>query len=192
MVQVSQQEVWTTSIVIKGLFKNNVTTKMKFFGTPLHYVTIYHYFFCLPPSMSLFERWQTFLPKGKIWNTFWVSLLERIQRVRRMAPTSKFYWNSWMTTVVLQMKLLQLLGCCHVLNLRCLKTLFRRWFGFVKNIESLFLFCRPSRFHSAILSSLYLTLSVPIPQNGQTHSINLSEKAHELFECVWSFCSVAA
>ena len=35
-----------------------------------------------------------------------------------------------------------------------------------------------------------LTLQVSVPQNGQTHSNNLSEKANELFECVWPFCGV--
>ena len=30
------------------------------------------------------------------------------------------------------------------------------------------------------------------PQNGQTHSNNLSAFADELFECVWPFCEVGA
>ena len=37
---------------------------------------------------------------------------------------------------------------------------------------------------------LQLTLKVPTPQNGQTHSNNLSARADELFECVWPFCGV--
>ena len=37
-----------------------------------------------------------------------------------------------------------------------------------------------------------LTLYVPIPQNGQTHSNNSSVLADELFECVWPFCGVGA
>ena len=32
--------------------------------------------------------------------------------------------------------------------------------------------------------SHFLTLEAPTPQNGQTHSKNLSETADELFECV--------
>ena len=35
-----------------------------------------------------------------------------------------------------------------------------------------------------------LTLKAPIPQNGHTHSNNLSASADELFECVWPFCAV--
>ena len=35
-----------------------------------------------------------------------------------------------------------------------------------------------------------LTLYVPTPQNGQTHSNNLSAFADALFECVWPFCGV--
>ena len=37
-----------------------------------------------------------------------------------------------------------------------------------------------------------LTLKAPIPQNGHTHSNNLSASADELFECVWPFCAVGA
>ena len=38
----------------------------------------------------------------------------------------------------------------------------------------------------------YLTLQVPIPQNGQTYSNNRLQFANELFECVWSFCEIGA
>ena len=34
------------------------------------------------------------------------------------------------------------------------------------------------------LISYELTLKAPLPQNGQTHSNNLSETADELFDCV--------
>ena len=37
-----------------------------------------------------------------------------------------------------------------------------------------------------------LSLSALIPENGQTHSNNLSTKANELFECFWPFCGVSA
>ena len=30
------------------------------------------------------------------------------------------------------------------------------------------------------------------PQNGQTHSNNLSATANELFECIWPFCGIGA
>ena len=33
-----------------------------------------------------------------------------------------------------------------------------------------------------------LTLEAPIPQNGLTHSNNLSTFAEELFECAWPIC----
>ena len=32
---------------------------------------------------------------------------------------------------------------------------------------------------------------MPTSQNGQTHSNNLSEKANQLYECVWPFCGLA-
>ena len=31
---------------------------------------------------------------------------------------------------------------------------------------------------------------MPTPQNGQTHSNNLSAIADELFECIWTFCGI--
>ena len=34
------------------------------------------------------------------------------------------------------------------------------------------------------INNLFLTLSAPTPQNGQTHSNNLSDVADELFECI--------
>ena len=37
------------------------------------------------------------------------------------------------------------------------------------------------------LGSIYASY-VLIPQNGQTHSNNLSAVADELFECFWPFC----
>ena len=37
-----------------------------------------------------------------------------------------------------------------------------------------------------------LTLKAPFPQNGETHSSNLSAAADELFECVSPFCGVGA
>ena len=36
-----------------------------------------------------------------------------------------------------------------------------------------------------------LTLSAPIPQNGETHSNSLSATADELFECVYHFVNLA-
>ena len=42
------------------------------------------------------------------------------------------------------------------------------------------------------LISYELTLTAPLPQNGQTHSNNLSGTADELFDCVWPFCKVGA
>ena len=35
-----------------------------------------------------------------------------------------------------------------------------------------------------------LTLEVPAPQNGQTHTNNSSSVAEQLFECVWPFCGL--
>ena len=35
-----------------------------------------------------------------------------------------------------------------------------------------------------------LTLTAPTPQNGQTHSNNLSAAADKLFECFWPFLGV--
>ena len=43
-----------------------------------------------------------------------------------------------------------------------------------------------------IADSLILTLSAPIPQNGQTHSSKSSAIAGELFGCVWPFNDVGA
>ena len=40
------------------------------------------------------------------------------------------------------------------------------------------------RIRAIFLVSYFLTLEAPTPQNGQTHSNNLSAKADELFECV--------
>ena len=37
-----------------------------------------------------------------------------------------------------------------------------------------------------------LTLELPTPQNGQTHSNSLLTVANELFECVRPFCGVGA
>ena len=37
-----------------------------------------------------------------------------------------------------------------------------------------------------------LTLLAATPQNGRTHSNNLSATADELFECVGPFCGVGA
>ena len=37
-----------------------------------------------------------------------------------------------------------------------------------------------------------LTLSVPTPQNGQTHCNNSLAVAYKLFECVWRVCGVGA
>ena len=45
---------------------------------------------------------------------------------------------------------------------------------------------------SVLLFNLSLTLSAPIPQNGQTHPNNSSAFADELFECVWPFCGVGS
>ena len=39
---------------------------------------------------------------------------------------------------------------------------------------------------------LILNLQAPTPQNGHTHSNNLSNFADDLFECTWLFCGVGA
>ena len=39
---------------------------------------------------------------------------------------------------------------------------------------------------------LFSTPSAPTPENGPTHSNNLSAEAGELVECAWSFCGVGA
>ena len=44
----------------------------------------------------------------------------------------------------------------------------------------------------AILLGMGKLLTLPISQNGQTHSNNSSVVANELFECVWPFCGVSA
>ena len=43
-----------------------------------------------------------------------------------------------------------------------------------------------------ILAKNGLTIEAPTPQNGQTHSNNLSEFGDKLFEFVGPFCGVGA
>ena len=50
----------------------------------------------------------------------------------------------------------------------------------------------PLTFDIIGIPNSHLTISAPTPQNGQTHSNNLSAIADELFECVWPFCGVGA
>ena len=48
------------------------------------------------------------------------------------------------------------------------------------------------RLFSRFRTFSFLTILVPTPQNGQTHSISTSAVANELLECVWPFCGVGA
>ena len=63
-----------------------------------------------------------------------------------------------------------------------------------KNFNTSLLLCLTTNCIFSNVKILFydLTLYVPIPQNGQTHSNNLSALADELFECVWPFCGVDA
>ena len=67
-----------------------------------------------------------------------------------------------------------------------LELMFIRCFELPQNSQNGKTFTKP------VLNKIFrfLTLKAPIPQNGQTHSNNLSAKADELLECAWLFCGV--
>ena len=67
-----------------------------------------------------------------------------------------------------------------------------------RTIDSIIKFGRDVKIrpiHEEEVSNMWvgsLTLKAQTPQNGQTHSNNLSVTAEELFECVWPFYEVGA